>query len=72
MIAHKTENSAIIAEIQRAQANVPKFLAITLAVDCPVNWARFAIPLKSKAKSVYILVKDILVRKTPFILPNCT
>ena len=42
MIAQMRENRLMITEIQSAQAYVPKFVAMTFAVDWPKNWARLA------------------------------
>ena len=44
-MAQRKEKSAMTDEIQSAQAYEPRFLAMMLAVDWPVNWARLATPL---------------------------
>lgn len=46
----------MMALIQSAQAYVPKLVAMTLAVDWPVNWARLAIPLENNLNIIRSLV----------------
>lgn len=45
-MAQTKENKAIIELIHSAQAYDPRLVAITFAVDCPANAARFATPLE--------------------------
>ena len=46
VMAQRNENKAMAELIQRANAYEPRFLAMMFAVVEPVNWARFAIPLR--------------------------